>query len=604
MRPLPLAATAALALALLLPQPGLAQPGINYQAVLRDGDGAPLADVAVDVAAVFDDGAGGRHDEEHATTTDAFGLVNLTLGSPEAFAALDWSGGTVTAELTMSSAAGVVTETVPVGLAPYALYAEVAGSGEPGPRGAEGPVGPQGPAGPTGPRGPRGEEGAVGPPGRDGAGVNIVGSVPDEGQLPDDYGGATGDLLLVDATGGGYVWDGEAWVSVGRIQGPPGPTGPAGAEGGVGPAGPRGATGPAGPAGPRGETGARGPAGPAGIQGERGPIGERGPAGPQGSAGSYAAGPGISIVDGVIANTGDPDPDDDLTTSTPLGGDLGGVPGAAEVVAIDGAAIAGTPQTGSVLKWVGGDANGSGAPELRWSEEAAGSVWSENAGGTEASYNGTRVTATSLFFPGGDPAAGLAYNGSDVLALGHSGVAVRLGVDLDNQFAALYPSFDASVDLGAPGLRWANVWSSNGQIQTSDARLKTAVAAIPYGLREVLALRPVSYRWRDAAAGDEPQIGFLAQEVEPVVPEAVVPPSPGSRDGVGVSGGASADVYGMRYQALVPVLVRAIQEQQAQLERLGRRVAELEGGGSDGRPSPHPDHHLHPRPAPLPLVVE
>ena len=563
-----------------LPCLTLAQGGINYQAVLRDADGDPLAEADVDVTAEFDDGAGGTYTEQHATRTDAFGLLNLALGGPAAFDGLDWSGGAVTVAMTMISGADTVRATVPVGVAPYALYAETAGSGEPGPRGAVGPAGPQGPAGPTGPRGPQGEPGPVGPAGRDGAGVNIVGSVATEAELPGGYDGGVGELLLVDETGGGFVWNGETGVSVGRIQGPTGPAGPAGAAGATGPAGPQGPRGPAGPQGSVGDRGPTGPRGPAGVAGRdgadgaRGPAGEPGPAGPrgpQGPAGTYTAGPGIAIANGVVTNTGDPDPDDDLTTASPLGGDLGGVAGDAQVVGIAGREIANAPYGGAVLKWLDGSQTSSGADELRWSEDESGGVWTENASGTEASYNGARVTSSTLLFGAGSQAAGIAYDGSSVLGIGLSGVSVRLGVNPAQQFAGFYPSLDGQVDLGASGLRWANIWSTNGQIQTSDARLKAGVAALPYGLREVLRLRPVAYRWRGQPTGAQAQLGFLAQEVEPLIPEVVVAPP-------AAAGPGEADVYGMRYQTLIPVLVRAIQEQQVDIERLRERVAELETG--------------------------
>lgn len=70
---------------------------------------------------------------------------------------------------------------------------------------------------------------------------------------------------------------------------PPGPTGPQGPAGAIGPIGPT------------------GPAGATGPEGAQGPTGVAGPVGPQGPAGTYTAGPGISISNGAITNTGDGD---------------------------------------------------------------------------------------------------------------------------------------------------------------------------------------------------------------------------------------------------------------------------------------------------------
>jgi len=52
---------------------------------------------------------------------------------------------------------------------PQGPQGDVGPEGPPGPEGAEGPEGPQGPQGPEGPQGPQGPEGPQGPPGEDGA---------------------------------------------------------------------------------------------------------------------------------------------------------------------------------------------------------------------------------------------------------------------------------------------------------------------------------------------------------------------------------------------------------------------------------------------------
>ncbi len=68
----------------------------------------------------------------------------------------------------------------------------------------------------------------------------------------------------------------------------------------------------------------QGPAGPVGPAGAVGPAGSQGPQGPAGPPGTYTAGPGISIANGIITNTGDLDPEQKVKLNTPFGGDVSG----------------------------------------------------------------------------------------------------------------------------------------------------------------------------------------------------------------------------------------------------------------------------------------
>jgi hypothetical protein len=117
---------------------------------------------------------------------------------------------------------------------------------------------------------------------------------------------------------------------------------------------------------------------------------------------------------------------------------------------------------------------------------------------------------------------------------------------------SVLPATDGLQSLGTSLNRWSAVWAANGAIQTSDARLKRNVTDLGYGLHEVLQLRPVSYEWRDHSDGRR-HLGLIAQDVQRVVPEAVV------------AGDGPRATLGMAYTDLVPVLVKAIQEQQGTL---------------------------------------
>ena len=99
-------------------------------------------------------------------------------------------------------------------------------------------------------------------------------------------------------------------------------------------------------------------------------------------------------------------------------------------------------------------------------------------------------------------------------------------------------------------------WTSS-----SDRRLKDDVQEIAYGLDTVKALEPVSYVMNDRNV-EKRELGFIAQDVEGVVDEVVSVADDG--------------YYGLNYQGLIPVLTKAIQEQQATIEALTARIAALE----------------------------
>lgn len=121
----------------------------------------------------------------------------------------------------------------------------------------------------------------------------------------------------------------------------------------------------------------------------------------------------------------------------------------------------------------------------------------------------------------------------------------------------IVPGADNTYTLGKTGLRWTEVWSVNGTIQTSDIRFKKNINALTYGLKEVMLMRPVSYDWIEQP--QQHKIGLIAQEVKKLVPEVV-------------SGDDTKGQLGMNYAELVPVLINAIQELKAQVDELKKQL--------------------------------
>ena len=96
----------------------------------------------------------------------------------------------------------------------------------------------------------------------------------------------------------------------------------------------------------------------------------------------------------------------------------------------------------------------------------------------------------------------------------------------------------------------ANAWNV-----FSDIRKKEDVSIITDALNKTLNLQGVSFKWKDS---DKQSLGFIAQDVEKVLPEIV-----------------SADEQGYKsldYSKITPVLVEAIKEQQKKIEELENKI--------------------------------
>ena len=101
--------------------------------------------------------------------------------------------------------------------------------------------------------------------------------------------------------------------------------------------------------------------------------------------------------------------------------------------------------------------------------------------------------------------------------------------------------------------------SSVDFIASSDIRLKNVTGSITNALATVNKLNAIRYTWKDKE-DDKEHIGFSAQEVLELVPEAVY--------------GSEETEYGISYGKLVPVLVEAIKELTAEVEALKKKIGD------------------------------
>jgi len=106
----------------------------------------------------------------------------------------------------------------------------------------------------------------------------------------------------------------------------------------------------------------------------------------------------------------------------------------------------------------------------------------------------------------------------------------------------------------------------NSFINSSDVRWKKDITTLNNGLNKVLNMRGVEYLWKEDSPfgkGDRTrQLGFVAQEVESVIPELVTTDPNGFKS--------------VKYANITAVLVEAVKEQQSQIETLKKTIEALE----------------------------
>lgn len=182
------------------------------------------------------------------------------------------------------------------------------------------------------------------------------------------------------------------------------------------------------------------------------------------------------------------------------------------------------------------------------------------------------------------------------------GINTRLVSDID-------PYEDETVDLGNSSLKYEDIWCATihrtSESSPSDARLKENITDVPYGLREILDLKPVAFDWKH---NQQRSYGFIAQELAETMPAFVSPitdkkpiektrvlePAKYHRgrkikearidryvDGYTVELVKPKDdpegepLLQIEASAIIPVLVKALQEMSQKVEALQKEVGEL-----------------------------
>jgi len=107
-------------------------------------------------------------------------------------------------------------------------------------------------------------------------------------------------------------------------------------------------------------------------------------------------------------------------------------------------------------------------------------------------------------------------------------------------------------DLGSSSKRWKKLYTNTAVDISSDKRLKENIKPIRYGLQEVLQMKPVSYIMKEDK-DEQLQLGYLAQDLKNLIPTVV-------------HGDEDKEMLSVTYSELIPVLTKAIQEQQEMID--------------------------------------
>ena len=120
----------------------------------------------------------------------------------------------------------------------------------------------------------------------------------------------------------------------------------------------------------------------------------------------------------------------------------------------------------------------------------------------------------------------------------------------------------ASTGTGDVNLCWttAGVFTQGAACGTSLAKYKTNVSNLQHGLDYLMQLRPVTFDWKATGQHD---MGLIADET------AAVDPLLGAyaKDG---------SLYNFKDRAVLAVLIKAVQEQQREIEILKSKIETLE----------------------------
>ncbi len=182
----------------------------------------------------------------------------------------------------------------------------------------------------------------------------------------------------------------------------------------------------------------------------------------------------------------------------------------------------------------------------------------------------TTTTATMLSIIGAQFVGSAPFNANRITAANSSHIALEAGGSERLRVKSDGEVLVQNTDNGAYNLQCngTGVWGAGAYVNGSDSALKENIIAIDSSLQYVKLLKPVTYKYKKFYSSDSTiQTGFIAQDLQKVFKGKPL------LDGLVKQGGKYLSVA---YQNLIPLLTKAIQEQQTKIESLEARIAAIE----------------------------
>ncbi len=203
-------------------------------------------------------------------------------------------------------------------------------------------------------------------------------------------------------------------------------------------------------------------------------------------------------------------------------------------------------------------------------------IGSQSLGASTGSYFNTAVGYASmqnLTIGGYNTGVGVFSLSSVVNGSANVGIGYAAGANFaaaSNTISIGYyaqATADNTIQLGNPDInfvRSTGAFYGRSFNVTSDLRLKTNIAPLQNSIAAIMQLKPVSYEKKSSLASNSYSTienGFIAQDLQKVMPSLVT------------EGTDNDKLLEVNYTALIPVLTKALQEQQKQIEDQNAKIA-------------------------------